>query len=364
MKVRLAQPKEDNLPWYDYSTMTAINTCPRWGIVRHVHGKTWKGGTSRAMALEAGKACHDVFASVRLFDLWHHGSKLYGHVPDLRDRVYAHGEKLFGKERWAQAWSFATDSEDERTRAIRVGLSILETTGFYDDPKDRRRTLSNLESACIAYIDRYDLGRYIPVVIGDFIGVEVGFNCTLIDDYDDDTPIARFTGRIDGLCHDTSYPGNPIEVHENKTAARLNDAWLQSFEISHQVTGYCVAANAILQAHGVTDTFVDRGVIWGLSIPLPKAIDHSGVMRHPVSRAKHQFDDWVQWVQNTLDIVSHWGESPVMAPTFSHSCNRYFRPCPLIAMCASSPEDRLVMFEDEMKVEKWDPLAESIEDGD
>ena len=43
---------------YDHTKLSAINTCPTWGILRYTMHKTM-GGSSRAMALEAGGAAHE-----------------------------------------------------------------------------------------------------------------------------------------------------------------------------------------------------------------------------------------------------------------------------------------------------------------
>ena len=67
------EPTTDpTLDWVDYSTLTAVNMCPRWGIIHAFHGKRFEHGTERAMPLEAGRAMHDVFACVRLFDMLEH----------------------------------------------------------------------------------------------------------------------------------------------------------------------------------------------------------------------------------------------------------------------------------------------------
>jgi hypothetical protein len=41
--------------WLDHTRVTAIHTCPRWGIVRNMHGKSLEV-EGRAVALECGNA--------------------------------------------------------------------------------------------------------------------------------------------------------------------------------------------------------------------------------------------------------------------------------------------------------------------
>ena len=56
------------LPTYDHTKLSAINTCPTWGIVRYdMHLRM--PGQGRALALEAGTAMHECFAFIRLVTL-------------------------------------------------------------------------------------------------------------------------------------------------------------------------------------------------------------------------------------------------------------------------------------------------------
>ena len=66
LKTRMATDDDAHLPAYDHTKLSAINTCPTWGILRYSHHKCMPGST-RAMALEAGSAAHEAFAAVRLY---------------------------------------------------------------------------------------------------------------------------------------------------------------------------------------------------------------------------------------------------------------------------------------------------------
>ena len=73
-----------------------------------------------------------------------------------------------------------------------------------------------------------------------------------------------------------AYTGTPLvslSVHDNKTASRLNDAWSQSFLLSHQITTYCAAATVFTQ-HAV-----HNAEVLGLALPLPKTYDFGGYVR-------------------------------------------------------------------------------------
>ena len=157
-------------------------------------------------------------------------------------------------------------------------IAVLDTSGFYDDPRDRRRTLSNMEECIYVYINRWRWDH--PVWMRDAtdptsdVGMEIPFD--LVVDYQVEL-VFRLTGRIDGIHWNTR---GELCIHDNKTASRLNDAWSQSFLLSHQITGYCVAASVFTQHP------VNNAEILGLAIPLPKTYDFGGYIREPVSRTR------------------------------------------------------------------------------
>jgi len=359
----LIKPTTDTtLPWVDYSTMSAINTCPRWGLINSWHGKHLNAGVDRVLPLEAGRAMHDVFACIRFFDLIH--SIGVGHKPDydgvVLKRIFDYATKLFATKedplRWQQAFSYYLSSEDEITRCMQMCLNLLETSGYYDDPRDNRRTMSNLESAAINYIQRYPLGRFVPIMTDKLIGVEVPFDVTVHDSRDN--PLVRFIGRVDGVCVDTMRPNDKVpEVHENKTGSRIDTVWSNSFDTSNQVTGYCIALSCML------DLPIRNVVMWGLQIPVPKSSSYTdGIMRYPTTRNEASFHEWQTWVQHTLAVIDRYEADPVNAPMYTHSCNRYFRSCSLIPLCCeSSAEQRQHIFDNEMTTARWSPLTETLD---
>ena len=356
--LRLPSTSDDleNLHAFDFTKLSAINVCPSWGIIRYGYHKVFST-TSRAMALEAGSACHEVFAAARAFDSLEYSNRAYPDIKqeDIRTLVEGRLVTMFGRERTSEFLQEVDSSEDERTRILRSGLSILNSGAFYDDPADKRRTMSNLEEACIAYLDRYEFGRNIPFIQGDYIGIETPIN--LIVEYETDDGVKRtirFVGRIDGVhCH-RNDPKSPY-VEENKTASRLGDAWELSFEMSHQVTGYLAAASTII---GMP---LSMGRVRGLCIPQPRVYDTNGVSTVSVFRKPHQFTEWAKWVVHTVEMFFAHYNDPTNAPKYTHSCSRYFRPCSYIPLCAAETEERKEIFND-MLEDEWSPLHEKSND--
>lgn len=352
--VRLATEQDQHLPAYDNTKLVAINTCPTWGILRYSMHKTMSvpasQGGARQMALECGSAAHEVFAAVRLWQLYR-----YQQQTSLAN---FHGPRLFGNTRYQQMLSAVVDSEDDRIQSLQFCLSALETSGFYDDPRDKRRTMTNLEEACIAYIDRWNWNRS-PVWIRDpddeesDIGIELPFDIVIMFVLEDgSTREFRFIGKADGLH--TRH--NKLILHENKTASRLDEAWQQSFLLSSQITGYCLALGLFA---GET---IESAEIYGLSIPLPKNYDFGGVVREVVPRYSHHFARWFDWFFHTVLLEQAYSNDPINAPKYTHSCNRYFRPCSMIPFCDASDEEQQQIIS-EMYDDEWNPLHE-IQGGD
>lgn len=348
-----------DLLWADYTTLSAINTCPRWGLVRYIHGKTWENN-NRAMALEAGSACHEVFAAVRFFDLLMNGPKYMDFTDKTLEYIYAHAERTFGYERWNESIQYLDSGEDQLTKCIQMSMHLLNTCGFYDDPRDRRRTLTNIETACLAYIQRYEFARYIPVVSDDgFVGIEVPISTVVCDA--SGKPLFNFRGKVDALCHDVQHNGH-VGVHENKTGARIDAVWAGSHEVSHQVTGYMLGASVIMHQHKWLWKTVfelnNTAIMWGLQLPLPAAFDFSGISRVPVTRDQFQLCEWYKWVEHTMSLVAGHLDTPTDAPGYTHSCSRYFTLCSFVPLCTADPVERKHVFEHEMIINKWNPLDE------
>lgn len=363
IRTRITQPDDLELRAFDNTALVAINTCPTWGLVQHGLRKKMPGA-ARAMALEAGAACHEAFAAARLFDLMTRG---------LMDHVVYHGPRLFGRERFTEMMAIyhKYSREDRRTCLLNFALEALYSSGFYDDPRDKRRTMTNLEEACITYLDRIRWDR--PVWVENesdptsMIGIEIPFDVTVGIKIDVGAGIeeeinVRFIGRIDGV-HWSDSNRTRIELEENKTGSRLDDAWRESFGMSHQVTGYMIALTTILDAHNVEcgSDGIRHGIVHGLAIPQPASRDISGIERVPVRRYDHQIAEWFHWFTASVAKYQFFTGDELNAPKYTHSCNRYFRSCSFIPLCYAEPEERKHIIE-EMEEYTWNPLEDASGD--
>lgn len=346
---RLATEQDTHLETYDHTKLSAINTCPTWGILRYAMHKKMQA-TGRALALEAGHAMHECFAFVRLCSL----IEQHPENKQFQDQLwYYHGQRLFGEERLAHIDGVIQDGTDIVDVAKRGCIAVLDTSGFYDDPKDRRRTLSNMEECIYAYINRWRWDHKVWMrdtsdPTSD-IGVEIPFD--LVVEISGECAMQfRLTGRIDGIHFNGR---NELAIHDNKTASRLNDAWSMSFALNHQITGYCVAASTFTQ-HAV-----HNAEVLGLAIPLPKTYDFGGYIRETVSRRDYHYTRWLQWLVHTINMARTYDGNPYDAPKYTHSCNRYFRPCSFIPFCDADPEEQHTIVK-EMVTDEWSPLEQHI----
>jgi hypothetical protein len=178
------------------------------------------------------------------------------------------------------------------------------------------------------------------------VGIELPFDVTLSFVLTNGTVLKyRFIGKADGL----HQRNNELYLHENKTASRLDEAWQQSFLLSSQITGYCLALG-VWAGEGIT-----KAEIFGMSIPLPKNYDFGGIVREVVPRYTHHFERWFDWFLHTVQLEQEHKGDPIHAPKYTHSCNRYFRPCSLIPFCDATDEEQQLILE-EMYEDEWNPL--------
>jgi hypothetical protein len=67
----------------------------------------------------------------------------------------------------------------------------------------------------------------------------------------------------------------------------------------------------------------------------------------PLVRNVETFANWGIWLRHTVDMYERYVNDYEHAPRYTHSCNRFFRPCALIPFCGDSIEGRR---------EQWDEM--------
>ena len=127
VNVRLPTPDDKDLPWFDNTTLVAINTCPTYGMIRNVNDLAMPGG-GRAMALEAGSASHEFYAAVRIYELIV--------TRDLPVHALVCAKRLFKDETVEKMYGHLGRGEDERVTGMNFCLEALYSSGFYNNPDD------------------------------------------------------------------------------------------------------------------------------------------------------------------------------------------------------------------------------------
>ena len=122
LDMRMATDEDKDLPAYDHTKLSAVNTCPTWGILRYVLHKRMPNST-RAMALEAGSASHEGFAAVRLYQYKAFQVKSKAQQNNLE----FHGHRLFGEDRYSRIHDVLSEGATNRTNAINFALEAVES---------------------------------------------------------------------------------------------------------------------------------------------------------------------------------------------------------------------------------------------
>jgi hypothetical protein len=207
--------------------------------------------------------------------------------------------------------------------------------------------MTNMESACLVYSDRYFKSNLPVIVYEDKIGIEIPF-VLRVTRMSDET-VVYYCGKIDGVH---KWEDSTI-VAENKTAGRLSDSWRLSFSISHQVTGYIIAAEEIFEC------LISQAIVMGVQIPPPKDI-FTGTSFELCTRTYSDKERWCEWLFHSVSHYQLWTNNPTDAPRYSHSCNRYFSACQFIPYCSLPREEQVQALED-MSVNEWSPLDHVVD---
>jgi hypothetical protein len=290
------------------------------------------------MALEAGEAMHQFFAAMRCWQL----AKLQG----LPDHAREAGERIFGEARWKDVWKSVKKTHGDMDQIGSIVVNILRSSGYYDDPKDQTRTLSNMETAAMVYArETYPYLYAWPIWVADDksplkpIGIEQVFDCVL--EYTDGKRV-RFIGTLDGILRNTSRDMR-ITMADNKTASRMDKGWVEAHKTRHQFTGYMACGMAVF---GVE---MWHGRVYGCR--LKPAYRGEDVHIEPITRTKEDISHWANWVRRQVEIFEEYQHDYENAERRTHSCNRYFRPCALIPFCADSAEGRR---------QQWDQMIDMV----
>jgi hypothetical protein len=84
-------------------------------------------------------------------------------------------------------------------------------------------------------------------------------------------------------------------------------------------------------------------------------------VRDKLERHNQHVERWVSWVAGALNLHDQFHTDPYEAPRFTHSCNRYYRPCPLVPLCDTADEEQFYQTIGEMEYKPWSPIDDSTD---
>lgn len=354
---------------YDFSLLNSVNTCPMYGITRHVLQKNFTNN-DRHMALECGDLCHKCFACYRALSIYFRGIKENKETLCLIGKNYI--VKLFQEitnneldfEKCNEIFDEFVNNFNENDTLLSKYTTfsdfIIDNSGYYDDPDDKKRTISNIKDSLMHYCSNFlNLVEEEPVWIenendiNSKIGIEIPFDTKVVIIYEENgkqfEQAIHFIGKLDGLH--VRLLDNSLIVHENKTASRLDDSWLGQWFKSHQITGYCLAASYFSNGNCL------QARVLGMQIPAPKTSGYA-FRTQRVDREDFYFIDWARWVLSVHKIIEDYKNNPEIAPMNTHACCKYYKQCSFTPLCCASIEERKEIIEKDMVEDAWSPLDE------
>lgn len=326
------------LPIYDFSTLNAVEQCPKWGIVRYVHQKAFPSDAEkRQLALEAGTAMHSAWAAIRLMWLLKETGNPDLFVREAKRIFKDKAEEIFGPAMRAT------------NTPLEAGLNALACSGYYDDPRDRKRTLNNMEEALMYAVASWPFGHMPISIIDDFVGIEQTIDVTITYLQGNDViKQVRYAGRIDGL-----HWSEKMQTHvvlEHKHVSRVNASWEAGMRMSPQPIGYAIG----MMARQIECKAI---VPFGVQLPLPTRVPADGISSPRIDVTSHAIETFFKWVYEQHDIIVEHKDVPEYAPERRHSCNRYFSECQFLdALCSESFDEQKETIANDMIVVPWNPL--------
>lgn len=367
IEIRLATPEDKSLPVYDNTKLEALDTCTRYGIMTYQMHKVWSD-SKKSQALNAGSVLHEVFAAVRLWQLFYYDLEGSEYRDEITNNV---GMRLYGKHRWNDKLFESFFAVNTREQLIQFCMAVLGTSDFEDDPEDKKRSMSNIENAAINYVNKWDFNRY-PLWIRDKndpntdVGIEIKFELVITFKYSWQVSLNggpgsheqsyRFTGALDGLHYDPlmtnpDLSSGALFVVDNKTTSRMGSDY-SFYDMNTQMQGYAVASTYF------TGQTVDQAKVLISSFPLPAsaAKTHGGLHIQPVFIEEYKIERWFNWFYKLAQIEQANLDNPFDASVSPHSCFRYFSNCALLPFCTASREEQVEAL-DSMVTKEWNVLA-------
>lgn len=311
------------LPWYDHTTLSAVERCPRYAILAYRNNKRIPG-YKPSDALLAGGAAHKFFAAWNIFNNHsiHHDFK-----PEELENYYA-----------------AADVAEDEGKRTTFALEALYT---HSDglPEGGRKGSAKIEDSCLFWSKMQDHGYEI-------IATEQRFCITINDSW-------RYTGLMDCLQRTKSGVIIPVEY---KTTTRIDKGYESKWYLSNQITGYHIAMRAYEEAGLLFGKLADFVDVEATQLPRTKSDNNVPHMRTPYEREKFHYEHFFRWAEGKIAILNKEDNSNAPWDAETHeTCYQFNSVCAfLYNFCNYDCETREEIFHDQLETHIWDPNGEAL----
>lgn len=309
------------LPWYDHTTLSATERCPRYALLAYRNNKRVPGYRP-GDALLAGGAAHKFFAAWNIYEKDIH----HTFTETELENCYAAAEaaEVCGKQT-----AFALEALYTHSDGLPVG---------------GRKGSDKIEDSCLFWSRMQTHGHEI-------VSTEQRFCITINDSW-------RYTGLMD--CIQRSKRGTLIPV-EYKTTGRIDKGYESKWFMSNQITGYYIAMLAYQEAgllpDGKLSDYIDLEAI---QLPMTKTPTNIPHMRVPFEREPFHLEQFMRWAESKIEVLNKSSNCDTPWDAEIHeTCYQYNSTCAfLYSFCNYDEETRHEIFDEQLETHIWDPNNE------
>ena len=238
-------------------------------------------------------------------------------------------------------------------QAVQAGVQTVYAYPAYKTfraPAGSNKSQDRVAGAIAYYFQEYPLAtdKLKPLRLNDgSLAIECSFQFEIpITHPDIDKPLI-YCGRYDMLAEDEN---GDVWVNDEKTTGSLGPKWAAQWELDAQMSGYCYAANKMLEAQG--DTRRVKGAnIRGVSF-LKGGYE---TVQVPAMRQQWELDRWYDQVLKDFTEWAYAYKNQDHNQILDHGCALYNNPCSHSRLCKSRNPERLI--DGNYTIRFWNPLA-------
>lgn len=216
-------------------------------------------------------------------------------------------------------------------------------------PAGSNKSQERVAGAIAFYFQEYPLGsdKLKPLRLSDgSLGIEMSFQHELPILHPDTGLPLVYCGRYDMLAVDEQ---GDVWVNDEKTTGSLGPKWGNQWQLDSQMSGYCWAANKLLEAQG------DPRRVKGANVRGVSFLKYGyETVQVAALRQQWEIDRW--YAQMCKDI-EQWKNAYIYQDhnqILDHACALYNNPCSHDKLCKSRNPERLI--EGNYAIRFWNPL--------